>query len=165
MLYPLLKRLPERWRPPPVVTVVPLAGPIMPVGRGFRPALNLASLAGTSRRAFRLPGTVAVALVINCPGGSAVQSALLHDRIRAEAEEARLPVLAFCDDVAASGGYWLATAADEIYANSHSIVGSIGVIAAGFGLAHLAEKLGLERRLYTGGERKSFHDPFLPEDP
>ena len=148
-----------------MVSVLRLHGPIMPPARGFRAALNLTALAGMVRRAFRQPGAAAVALVINCPGGSAVQSSLLHDRIRQEAAERGLPVLAFCEDVAASGGYWLATAADEIYANSYSLVGSIGVIAAGFGMTGLAEKLGLERRLYTAGERKSFHDPFRPEIP
>src|SRR5690606_3189431 len=107
----------------------------------------------------------AVALSINSPGGSAVQSALIAARIRSLAAEHNVPVIAFVQDVAASGGYWLACAADEIFAHEASIVGSIGVVAAGFGFQALMERLGVERRLYTSGEHKAQLDPFKPENP
>ena len=129
----------------------------------MRPSLNLAGLAGLLERAFR-PRTAAVALAINSPGGSPVQSALIHDRIRMLADEKNIPVYAFCEDVAASGGYWLACAGDEIYANANSIVGSIGVIAGGFGFDKVLEKLGVDRRIYTAGDKKAFLDPFQPEN-
>jgi len=102
--------------------------------------------------------------VINSPGGSPVQSALLYRRIRQLADEKRVPVVAFAEDVAASGGYWLALAGDEIFSEETSLLGSIGVISAGFGLYQLIGRLGIERRLHTAGERKSLLDPFLPED-
>lgn len=156
-----IKRLRE---PPPTVAVVRLFGPIGQVGFA-RQGLTLARLAGALDVAFGLWQVKAVALAINSPGGSAVQSALLAQRIRDLAEEKGVPVLAFAEDVAASGGYWLAAAADEIFVNESSIVGSIGVIAGGFGLAGLARRVGLRRRLYTAGERKSLLDPFLPEKP
>ena len=105
----------------------------------------------------------AVALLINSPGGSPVQSALIAGRIRALAEEKKLPVLAFVEDVAASGGYWLACAADEIFADPSSIVGSIGVVSAGFGFQEAIAKLGIERRVHTTGEHKALLDPFRPE--
>jgi serine protease SohB len=108
---------------------------------------------------------VAVALEINSPGGSPVQSSLIGARIRRLAEEKKIPVIAFVEDVAASGGYWLAAAADEIYADPSSVVGSIGVISAGFGLQGLLEKNGVERRVYTAGNSKSMLDPFRPEQP
>lgn len=110
-------------------------------------------------------GVRAVALAINSPGGSAVQSALIAQRVRALAGEHHLPVTAFVEDVAASGGYWLACAADEIFAQEASIVGSIGVVASGFGFTGLLDKLGVERRLHTAGDRKAQLDPFRPEDP
>jgi serine protease SohB len=110
-----------------------------------------------------MPRAKAVALAINSPGGSPVQSALIAARIRALAAEKSLPVLAFVEDVAASGGYWLATAADEIFADEASIVGSIGVISAGFGFTEAIAKLGIERRVHTAGENKSILDPFRPE--
>jgi signal peptide peptidase SppA len=106
-----------------------------------------------------------VALSINSPGGSPVQSSLIARRIRQLATEKKVPVVAFAEDVAASGGYWLACAADEIYADASSIVGSIGVIAAGFGFSEMIDKIGIERRVYTAGERKSLLDPFRPENP
>src|SRR5216110_3221137 len=161
----LLKQPPiERLRhPPPVVTVLRLDGVIGP--RQWRTALSLASHAAALDRAFALSGLSGVALSINSPGGSPVQSALLFRRIRQLAEEKGVPVLAFAEDVAASGGYWLALAGDEIYAEEASLLGSIGVVTAGFGVARLIDRLGIERRLHTAGERKSMLDPFLPEDP
>jgi len=127
--------------------------------------LNLGTVEPVLKRAFESDSLAAVALVINSPGGAPTQSALIADKIRGLAEEHEVPVIAFCEDVAASGGYWLACAADEIYAHPTSIVGSIGVISGGFGLTGLIEKLGVERRLHTAGENKSRLDPFLPEKP
>jgi signal peptide peptidase SppA len=114
-------------------------------------------------RAFGFDRLRAVALLINSPGGSPTQSALVADRIRGLADLKHVPVLAFCEDVAASGGYWLACAADEIVAHPTSLVGSIGVVSRGFGLHGLLERFGVERRLYTAGANKSRLDPFLPE--
>jgi len=161
----VLKLLPiERLRhPPPVVTVVRLDGVIGP--RQWRSALSLASHAAALDRAFAAARLCAVALAINSPGGSPVQSALLHRRIRQLAEEKGVPVFAFAEDVAASGGYWLALAGDEIYAEEASLLGSIGVVTASFGLDRLIERFGIERRLHTAGERKALLDPFLPENP
>ena len=150
---------------PPVVAVLRLHGVIGPQQGPLRPSLNLSALAGAIEHAFKLKGIKAVALSINSPGGAPVQSALIHDRIRALAAEKKLPVYAFCEDVAASGGYWIACAGDEIHANATSIVGSIGVISAGFGFTEMIEKIGVKRRLYTAGEKKSLLDPFLPENP
>lgn len=148
----------------PVVSVVRLNGAIGGAGLSRR-GLNLASLEVPLRQAFGRRGIKAVALVINSPGGSAVQSAQLAERIRQLSEEKDVPVYAFMEDVAASGGYWLACAADEIYANPMSIVGSVGVIAATFGFHELLGKIGIERRLYTQGDNKSMLDPFRPEEP
>lgn len=161
-----LAKLPiEKLRnPPPVVSVLRLSGPIGTIGLG-RAGLSLARLAPAIERAFTLPLVKAVALSINSPGGSPVQSALIAKRIRALAVEKELPVVAFVEDAAASGGYWLACAADEIYADANSIVGSIGVVSSGFGFADLMRRVGVRRRLYTSGERKSLLDPFQPEDP
>ncbi len=110
-----------------------------------------------------MPGARAVALIVNSPGGSAVQSHLIFQRIRALADQHKLPVVAFVEDVAASGGYMIACAADEIVCDKASIVGSIGVVAASFGLEKLIEKIGVERRIHTAGENKVMLDPFLPE--
>ena len=129
-----------------------------------RGGVSLASHAAAIERAFRAAGLVAVAIVVNSPGGSPVQSALLYRRIRQLADEKRVPVIAFAEDVAASGGYWLALAGDEIYSEETSLLGSIGVISAGFGFYQLMGRLGIERRLHTAGERKSLLDPFLPEE-
>jgi signal peptide peptidase SppA len=161
----LLKWLPiERLRnPPPVVAVVRLDGVIGP--RQWRTAMSLASHAAALERAFAISRLSGVALAINSPGGSPVQSALLFRRIRQLAEEKGVPVFTFAEDVAASGGYWLALAGDEIYAEEASLLGSIGVVSAGFGVARLIDRLGIERRLHTAGERKSLLDPFLPEEP
>lgn len=129
---------------------------------GAKP-LNLLSVAGPLKKAFEMKGTDTVALCVNSPGGSPVQSRFIHDRIRQLAEENEKTVLVFTEDVAASGGYWIACAGDEIIADPASIVGSIGVIAAGFGFTGLIEKLGVERRVYTAGQNKSTLDPFKPE--
>jgi signal peptide peptidase SppA len=148
----------------PVVAAVKLHGVITPtptpLGRGV---INLALVDSVLTRAFSYERLRAVALSINSPGGSATQAALVADRIRGLAEQKRVPVLAFCEDVAASGGYWLACAADEIIAHPTSLVGSIGVITQGFGLHGLLERFGVERRLYTAGVKKARLDPFLPE--
>jgi signal peptide peptidase SppA len=151
------------WRRGPVVSVLRFEGVIMP--RPRRSGLSLASHAAAIERAFRARGLVAVAIVVNSPGGSPVQSALLCRRIRQLADEKRIPVIAFAEDVAASGGYWLALAGDEIFTEETSLIGSIGVISAGFGFYQLLGRLGVERRLHTAGERKSLLDPFLPEEP
>jgi signal peptide peptidase SppA len=147
----------------PVVAVVRLHGVItptpQPLGRG---AINLNAVEPALAKAFAHDRLQAVALAINSPGGSPTQSALVGERIRELAAKKNVPVLAFCEDVAASGGYWLACAADEIYAHRTSMVGSIGVITAGFGLTGLLERFGVERRVYTAGEHKHRLDPFSP---
>ncbi len=156
----------DRWRRRPVVGVVRLAGVIGGFGP-LRGGLTLAGLAGSLERAFALRNLKAVALAVNSPGGSAVQSALIAKRIRDLAAEKDVPVVAFVEDVAASGGYWLACAADEIFADDSSILGSIGVISAGFGFAALLERFGIERRVHVAGARKAMLDPFraeLPDD-
>jgi signal peptide peptidase SppA len=153
----------EPWRErPPTVAVVRLSGVIAPSG-GVRGSLSMATLAALFHRAFNLRGLKAVALQINSPGGSPVQSALIASRIRALAAEKNLPVYAFVEDVAASGGYWLATAADEIYADPNSVVGSIGVISASFGFEDFISRHGIKRRVHTSGEHKAMLDPFQPE--
>ena len=153
----------ERFRnPPPVVAVVPLSGIIGRFG-SFGRSLNLRALAGTIERAFSLPDLAAVALSVNSPGGSPVQSSLIAGRIRALAEEKKVPVFAFAEDVAASGGYWLLSAGDELFADESSIVGSIGVVSAGFGFPELLKRLGVERRVYATSEHKAGLDPFRPE--
>ncbi len=161
----MLANLPiERLRnPPPTVAVLRLAGPIGQLGP-LRGGLSIMRLASLIERAFAMPQVKAVALAINSPGGSATQSALIAKRIRDHSREKKVPVIAFCEDVAASGGYWLACAADEIYADANSIVGSIGVIAASFGFPDLLRKMGVERRVHAAGERKAMLDPFRPED-
>src|SRR5215469_1856845 len=157
--------LPRRFRGDiPVVPAVRLSG-IIGFSTPLRPGLTLAGVARQLERAFTLRHGRAVALLINSPGGSPVQSHLIYLRIRALAEEHKKPVIAFAEDVAASGGYMVACAADEIICDPSSIVGSIGVVGGSFGFAKLIEKLGIERRLYTAGERKAMLDPFLPEKP
>jgi signal peptide peptidase SppA len=147
--------------PPPRVAVIRLSGTIM-ASRTFR-GLSIETLAESIERAFTLKRVKAVALLVNSPGGSAVQSALIAKRIRDLAEEKKVPVFAFAEDVAASGGYWLMTAADELYANEASILGSIGVVSAGFGFPELLRSIGVERRVHTAGEHKTMLDPFRPE--
>lgn len=148
--------------PPPIVSVVRLSGIIGGVG-GFRPGLTIAATAPLLERAFEAKDQAAVALIINSPGGSPVQSALIGGRIRALADEKKLPVIAFVEDVAASGGYWLACAADEIVADPSSVVGSIGVVSRGFGFPEALRRLGIERRVHTSGTNKNMLDPFQPE--
>jgi signal peptide peptidase SppA len=165
----LVSRLPGRLGErgnKPVVSLVRLHGVITAAAGPLpRSVINAAAVEKTLERAFAPEGLAAVALLVNSPGGSPTQSALVADRIRQLADEAQVPVLAFCEDVAASGGYWLACAADEIYAHATSLVGSIGVISQGFGLNGLIERFGVQRRLYTAGTSKSRLDPFLPEKP
>jgi signal peptide peptidase SppA len=165
----LVSRLPGRLGEKsdrPVVPMVRLHGVITPMtGPGPRSVINSVTTEKVLERAFSRERLAAVAVLINSPGGSPTQSALVADRIRGLADEHQVPVLAFCEDVAASGGYWLACAADEIYAHPTSIVGSIGVVSQSFGLEGLLQRIGVERRLYTAGEAKSRLDPFLPEKP
>ena len=146
----------------PTVAVIRLSGVIGGAGRG---TLNDAALAPVIEKAFVRGKPDAVALEINSPGGSPVQSSLIAARIRRLASEKDIPVYAFVEDVAASGGYWLAVSADEIYADRSSVVGSIGVISASFGLDEFIKRYDIERRVYTAGKSKSMLDPFRPEDP
>lgn len=157
--------VPSRFRSDiPVVPVIRLTGTI-----GFstplRPGITLAGVARLLERAFSVRRAKAVVLLINSPGGSPVQSHLVYKRVRQLADEKKLPVIVFIEDVGASGGYMIACAGDEIYCDPFSIVGSIGVVGATFGLDKAIEKLGIERRVYTSGDRKATLDPFLPENP
>lgn len=155
-----------KWSRPPwsrgtTVPVVRLQG-IIGQGSALRPGLSLAGVEGALDRAFRVKAP-AVALIVNSPGGSPVQSSLIFRRVRSLAKTHDRAVIAFVEDVAASGGYWLACAADEIIADDSSIVGSIGVVTATFGFPDLLERIGVERRVYTVGENKAILDPFRPE--
>lgn len=165
----LVSRLPkivDRSGNAPVVAVLKLHGVITPTPSPFgRGTININTVESALIRAFDHDRLSAVALAINSPGGAATQSALVAERIRELAARRNVPVLAFCEDVAASGGYWLACAADEIYAHASSLVGSIGVVSAGFGLTGLLDRLGVERRVYTAGTNKVRLDPFRPEKP
>jgi serine protease SohB len=157
--------VPARFRSDiPVVPVIRLTGTI-----GFstplRPGITLAGVARLLERAFSVRRAKAVVLLINSPGGSPVQSHLVYKRVRQLADEKKLPVIVFIEDVGASGGYMIACAGDEIYCDAFSIVGSIGVVGATFGLDKAIQKLGIERRVYTSGDRKATLDPFLPENP
>ena len=157
--------LPPRFRArSPLVAVVRLSGVIGSV-LPLRPGLSLSVVAPVLERAFSMHGAKAVAIVVNSPGGSAVQSHLIFRRIRAHAEESKLPVFVFVEDAAASGGYMIACAGDEIFADPSSLVGSIGVLSASFGFDRLMERFGIERRLHTAGENKAMLDPFRPERP
>ncbi|MFZ0844738.1 MAG: S49 family peptidase [Pseudolabrys sp.] len=157
--------IPARFRGDiPVVPVVRLSG-VIGMGTPLRPGLMLSTAARSLERAFATRHARAVALLINSPGGSPTQSHLIMRRIRQLAEEKKIPVLAFIEDVGASGGYMLACAADEIICDQYSIVGSIGVVGGSFGFPKLMEKLGIERRIYTAGDRKVMLDPFEPEKP
>jgi len=153
-----------RNRKRPMVSVLRLNGFIGQLGP-FRTGLTATGLEQAIQRAFAPKRLAAVALLINSPGGSPVQSALIATRLRAAAEKRQVPVLAFTEDVAASGGYWLACAADEIIADPSSIVGSIGVISAGFGFKDLIARFGVERRVHTSGDKKAMLDPFGEENP
>ena len=161
----LIELLPARLRPGiAVVPVVRLSGVIGAV-TPLRPGMSLAGVAKTLERAFEMKNAKAVALVINSPGGSPVQSRQIYVRIRQLAAEKKLPVLVFVEDVAASGGYMIACAGDEIFCDPSSIMGSIGVVGGAFGFQDLIKKIGVERRLYTAGAHKAMLDPFLPENP
>src|SRR3981189_575467 len=165
MMERLIELLPARLRPGiAVVPVVRLSGVIGAV-TPLRPGMSLAGVARTLERAFDMKNAKAVALVINSPGGSPVQSRQIYVRIRQLAAEKKLPVLVFVEDVAASGGYMIACAGDEIFCDPSSILGSIGVVGGTFGFQELIRKIGVERRLYTAGEHKAMLDPFLPENP
>src|SRR6266478_2465018 len=146
----------------PIVPVVRLAG-VIGFSTPLKPGLTLASVARPPERAFKMRHARAVALLINSPGGSPVQSHLIYRRIRQLAAENTRPVIVFAEDVAASGGYMIACAGDEIFCDPSSILGSIGVVGSSFGFPKLMEKLGIERRLYVSGEHKAMLDPFLPE--
>ena len=159
------KRLIDRaMRRAPVVAVLRLSGAIAASAR-IHSGLGLGALAPLIEAAFRQRRLRAVALTINSPGGAPAQASLIARRIRSLAAENEVPVVAFVEDVAASGGYWLACAADEIHADENSIVGSIGVISSGFGFVETMAKLGIERRLHAQGDRKTLLDPFSPEKP
>lgn len=153
----------SRRAPVPAVAVIRLHGAIGIGGFGRR-GLSLAGLEPLIKRAFSRK-VRAVCLLINSPGGSAVQSSQIANLIRTYSQDKKMPVFAFTEDVAASGGYWLALAADEIYADPMSVIGSIGVISASFGFQDLMAKIGVERRVHTQGENKSLLDPFKPENP
>ena len=155
----------NRFRRRPVVPVVRLSGVIASSGLLGARGLSIESCAPLLHRAFSTRGAKAVVLSINSPGGSPVQSALIAQRIRLLAGEKSLPVIAFVEDVAASGGYWIACAADEILADPASIVGSIGVVSSGFGFQDLIQRFGIERRVHTSGKQKAMLDPFRPENP
>ncbi len=168
-----LQALPESWKSylpaaltkrVPVVPVLRFSGAIGVV-TPLRPGLSLSTSALAIEKAFSMRGAMAVAIQINSPGGSAVQSMLIYKRIRALAAEKNRKVYVFAEDVAASGGYLLALAGDEIYADPSSIIGSIGVITATFGVNELIDRIGVQRRVYTAGESKDILDPFLPEKP
>jgi signal peptide peptidase SppA len=145
----------------PVVRLSGLIGAVTPL----RPGMSLAGVARTLERAFSMKNAKAVALAINSPGGSPVQSRQIYLRIRQLAAEKKLPVLVFVEDVAASGGYMIACAGDEIFCDPSSIMGSIGVVGGSFGFQEMIKRIGVERRLYTAGEHKGMLDPFLPENP
>jgi signal peptide peptidase SppA len=145
-----------------IVPVLRFSGPIG-MATPLRPGLSLATTAAAIERAFALSKLPTVAIQINSPGGSPVQSSLIFKRIRQLAEEKKKRVYVFCEDVAASGGYYLSIAGDEIYADACSIIGSIGVISSGFGFDKAIERVGVERRVYTSGLSKGSLDPFVPE--
>jgi len=151
------------FRSNPIVAVLNLTGVISSSRMGKNSSLNVRSLEKVFKKVEDMPRVSAIALTINCPGGSPVQTELIYNRIRRLAKTKNVPVLTFIEDCAASGGYWLATAGDTIYASRSSIVGSIGVISGGFGFVDAIKKLGIERRVYTCGENKGMLDPFQPE--
>jgi signal peptide peptidase SppA len=160
----LRRLLPKSMRSDAItIPVIRLHGTIMAGGGQFRPSLSLASTAGLFEKAFAFKDAPAIAISINSPGGSPVQSRLIYRRIRDLAAEKNKQVLVFVEDVAASGGYMIAVAGDEIIADPSSIVGSIGVVSASFGFPELMKKIGVERRVHTAGQNKSVLDPFKPE--
>ncbi|MBO0345950.1 S49 family peptidase [Roseibium sp. CAU 1637] len=166
MLKQIQKIIPKKFRKDTLsIPVVRLQGAIGMSSGPMRQGLNLASVAQSLDRAFSMKAAPAVALIVNSPGGSPVQSRLIFKRIRDLAKEKEKDVLVFVEDVAASGGYMIAVAGDEIFVDPSSIVGSIGVVSAGFGFPELLKKAGIERRVYTAGENKAILDPFQPEKP
>lgn len=157
--------LPSRFRNErPLVAVVRLGG-VIGMSQPLRQSLTFTAVVPALEKAFSMKGIRAVALVVNSPGGSPAQSHLIYQRIKALAAEKSVPVFAFVEDVAASGGYMIACAADEIFADPTSIVGSIGVVSASFGFDRFIERFGIERRVHTAGESKAMLDPFQPENP
>ncbi|MBZ0164713.1 MAG: S49 family peptidase [Notoacmeibacter sp.] len=160
----LARLLPSRFRTRgDLIPVVRLHGTIMAGGSPMRQSLNLANTAGMIEKAFSYKSAPAIAISVNSPGGSPVQSRLIYKRIRDLAEEKEKKVIVFTEDVAASGGYMIALAGDEIVADPSSIIGSIGVVSASFGFPDLLKKIGVERRVYTAGKNKAILDPFQPE--
>ncbi|WP_408631537.1 S49 family peptidase [Marinicauda salina] len=160
-MHGLQARLPNR---PKIIPVVRLEGMIAPGGRAQTGnAVTLAKIEPLLERAFAFKPAPAVVILVNSPGGSPVQSKLIHDRIRHLAEEKNKPVLVFCEDVAASGGYMIACAGDEIFCDASTLLGSIGVVSANFGFTEAMERLGVERRMRTAGKKKALGDPFSPE--
>ena len=157
----ILSFLPMCRKPKPTIAILNLTGVI---GRmsAMKSGLSLDSLNQLIEKAFKIKNLTAVCLTINSPGGSPVQSELIAKRIRTLATEKKIPIYSFVEDYAASGGYWLACAGDQIYASASSIIGSIGVISAGFGFTDAIRKLGVERRVYSEGRNKSILDPFMP---
>ena len=147
-----------------IVPHIKLSGVIGNVGK-FKQGIDFAGQEEVIKKAFSVKKAIAVAVTINSPGGSPVQSHLIYKFIREQAQKKKLKVIVFAEDVAASGGYWLACAADEIYADANSIVGSIGVISSGFGFQDAIQRLGVERRVYSQGKHKAILDPFKAEDP
>lgn len=155
----MIKRLIKLFKPKPRISVISLSGVIGKIGVG-RSGMSLCALNSLIEEAFAKPKTRAVCLSINSPGGSPVQSELVSSRIKSLSEAKNIPVYSFVEDVAASGGYWLACSGEKIYASKSSIIGSIGVISSGFGLKEAIKKLGIERRIITQGKNKSIMDPF-----
>ncbi len=158
----VIDRLRRIWRRDPVVPVVRLTGFIGSDG-GPRSGMTLQSVSRRLSKAFETKSAPAVAIAVNSPGGAPVQSRLIFERIRALSAEKKKPVYVFVEDLAASGGYMIALAGDEIIADPNSIVGSIGVVSAGFGFTDLMQKIGIDRRIYTSGTQKAMLDPFQPE--
>ena len=164
-MFDFKKLLPKRFRnPDPTIPVVRLTGSIASGGGLGRTTLNLATVAAPLEKAFGDKKAPAVAILVNSPGGSPVQSHLIYRRIRDLATEKKKKVHVFVEDVAASGGYMIACAGDDIHADPSSVVGSIGVISAGFGFVDAIERIGVERRVFTAGESKSTLDPFKPTE-
>lgn len=158
-----LKKM-KKLREAPIVAVIKLDGIVGHIGP-TKQGMTLESLESAIDKAFSFNRLKAVALLINCPGGSPVQTSLIYQRLRSLSEEKKIPIYSFVEDVAASGGYWLACGGDKIIADPNSLVGSIGVVFAGFGFPKLIDRLGIDRRVHTAGRSKSMLDPFLKENP
>ncbi len=159
----LLKAIRNKFKKRPLVVVVRLEGVIGAGSRFGSSGIDDANTQKLLEKAFEFEKAKSIVIKINSPGGSPTQSSLIASRIIKLSKDKNIPVIAFCEDVAASGGYWLACASDEIYADVNSIIGSIGVISASFGFSKLISRYGIERRVYTAGEEKSMLDPFQPE--